>query len=298
MARMKTGRMTAKMSGPGDGIVVTSKKETVKPRELTGREAQYNSDVAAGEKYKSDLVSYEKKNKKYEELKNTGTKDYAVKFGGRKNMRTLSPSETAKFNADMASGIPDSPEYKNVQVPKTSKDFTNAFHGDVVKPTAPVKPKAPNHNDIPMDKMAMLKVTGVKTKQSMAAPKKQKSSEGFFGDYVPSTKGASNKQLKQFASFASKTGLNESFIGKSKAEIGQYKNEMKSQRKAYVKEGNLAGVKATTADIRQSRNAAKFVGSKNPMDVPGMVTGYRKEQDNAANRNTIKSQVDRLKKLR
>ena len=127
---------------------------------------------------------------------------------------------------------------------------------------------------------------------------KEKSSEGWFGDYVPSTKGTSNKQLKQFASFASKTGLNESFIGKSKAEIGQYKNEMKSQRKAYAKEGNLAGVKATTADIRQSRNAAKFVGSKNPMDVPGMVTGYRKEQDNPANRNTIKSQVDRLKKLR
>lgn len=298
MARMKTGRMTAKMGGPGDGIVVTSKKETVKPREYTSREAQYNSDVAAGEKYKSDLASYEKKNKKYEELKTTGTKDYAVKFGGRKNMRTLSPSETAKFNADMASGIPDSPEYKNVQVPKTSKDFTNAFHGDVVKPNAPIKPRTPNTNDIPMDRMPMLKVTGVKTNQKLAGGKKEKSTEGFFGDYVPSTKGASNKQLKQFASFASKTGLSESFIGKSKAEIGQYKNEMKSQRKAYAKEGNLAGVKATTADIRQSRNAAKFVGSKNPMDVPGMVTGYRKEQDNAANRNTIKSQVDRLKKLR
>jgi hypothetical protein len=152
-------------------------------------------------------------------------------------------------------------------------------------------------NDM-VSKMPILKAGKATASKKMAAPKKEKSSEGWFGDYVPNTKGASNKQLKQFVSYASKTGLSESFVGKSKAEIGQYKNEMKSQRKSYVKEGNLAGVKATTADIRQSRNAAKFVGSKNPLDQPGMVKGYQRAEDNAANRNTIKTQVDRLKKLR
>ena len=73
---------------------------------------------------------------------------------------------------------------------------------------------------------------------------------------------------------------------------------MKSQRKQYAKEGNMAGVKATTADIRQARSASKFIGSKNPLDVPGMATGYRAAQENAANRNTIKAQVSSLKKLR
>jgi hypothetical protein len=147
-------------------------------------------------------------------------------------------------------------------------------------------------------KMPILKAGKASTSKKMAGPKKEKSTEGFFGDYVPSTKGTSNKQLKQFASYASKTGLSESFVGKSKAEIGQYKDEMKSQRRSYAKEGNLAGVKATTADIRQSINAAKFVGSKNPMDVPGMVKGYQRSEGNAVNRNTIKTQVERLKKLR
>jgi hypothetical protein len=127
---------------------------------------------------------------------------------------------------------------------------------------------------------------------------KNKGTSGWFGDYVPDTKGVSNKQLKQFASYASKTNLGESFIASPKSAIDQYKGEMKSQRREYAKEGNKAGVKATTADIRQARSAAKFTGSKNPLDVPGMATGYRAAQDNAANRNTIKAQVSNLKKLR
>lgn len=124
---------------------------------------------------------------------------------------------------------------------------------------------------------------------------KNKSTSGWFGDYVPSTEGVSNKQLKQFASYASKTNLGESFIASPKSAIDQYKGEMKSQRRQYAKEGNMAGVKATTADIRQARSAAKFTGSKNPLDVPGMATGYRAAQENAANRNTIKAQVKSLK---
>jgi hypothetical protein len=175
---------------------------------------------------------------------------------------------------------------------------SNEMSGGSISPynfeAGPAEVKAPELTGKMPIKKASVSTSG-KFKTPAA---KEKSSEGWFGDYVPSTKGTSNKQLKQFASYASKTGLSESFVGKSKAEIGQYKDEMKSQRKSYAKEGNLAGVKATTADIRQSRNAAKFVGSKNPMDVPGMVKGYQRSEDNAANRNTIKSQVDRLKKLR
>jgi hypothetical protein len=150
-----------------------------------------------------------------------------------------------------------------------------------------------------MAKMATMKPAKIATGGSLKQQKpKSTATEGWFGDYVPSTKGVSNKQLKQFASYASKSNLGESFIASPKSSIDQYKGEMKSQRKQYAKEGNMPGVKATTADIRQARSASKFIGSKNPLDVPGMATGYRAAQENAANRNTIKEQVGRLKKLR
>ena len=260
MARMKTGRLTPKTTNP-----------------LTGSRIE-NPDMPAGSsagQKGSTYSSWPEVRKQYKE----GKQDELFKRKGT------------------------TPEVRNYLEGKTdmlSEDYSEPIVRNGNTQYSYSKPASFNEkpsNDMAA-KMPILKAGKASTSNKMAGGKKEKSTEGFFGDYVPSTKGTSNKQLKQFASYASKTGLNESFIAKSKAEIGQYKDEMKSQRKAYVKEGNLAGVKATTADIRQSRNAAKFVGSKNPMDVPGMVTGYRREQDNAANRNTIKTQVDRLKKLR
>jgi hypothetical protein len=127
---------------------------------------------------------------------------------------------------------------------------------------------------------------------------KAKKATGWFNDNDPHLSGefkSTNKQLKQFASYASKTQLGESFIGSPKSTIDQYKNEMKGQRRQYAKEGNVEGIKATTSEIRQARNASKFINSKNPLDVPGMATGYRASMDNAANRNTIKQQVKDLK---
>jgi hypothetical protein len=301
MARMKTGRLTTKTTPP-EKYVVTSKRETVQPRQLTSREAKYNADVEAGEKYKSDLAAYNEKKKAYDKSTTEADKSYAL-FGGKQNTRSLAGSELAEYNKKTGSN------YSKVEVSKDLKKVgeKDMFFGSMDKPIAPNKVTPPNINDMPMGRMPLNKITSIKSKQSMASGKKEKSAEGWFNDYVPTTKGTSNKQLKQFASYASKTGLNESFIGKSKEDIGEYKNEMKSQRKSYAKEGNLAGIRSTTADIRQAKNAAKFIGSKNPLDQPGMVKGYRKEQeveayrqgfDNPANRNTIKSQVDRLKKLR
>jgi hypothetical protein len=203
------------------------------------------------------------------------------------------------------------PELKNYLTGKTNKlseDFDEpaiSSGGDVRwTKTLKTAPKADfNREDrptnTPMAKMPTKKATKIETSNTLKGPKERKTAtQGWFGDYVPSTKGASNKQLKQFASYASKTNLGESFIASPKSSIDQYKGEMKSQRKQYIKEGNKAGVKATTADIRQARSAAKFTGSNNPLDVPGMATGYRAAQDNAANRNTIKAQVSSLKKLR
>jgi hypothetical protein len=260
MARMKTSRLTPKTTDPKTGARMAN------PNTPSG------SDAGQGATY----LSWPEVRGQYQKGKQEGL----ITKGTRSEVKNYLQGKTnvlsEEFQEPMVKG-------GNVQYHYSANESV----------------KKPETNDVNLvSKMPIRKAGKASSSAKLAGGKKEKSAEGFFGDYVPSTKGTSNKQLKQFASYASKTGLNESFIAKSKAEIGQYKNEMKSQRKAYAKEGNLAGVKATTADIRQSRNAAKFVGSKNPMDVPGMVTGYRKEQDNAANRNTIKSQVDRLKKLR
>ena len=228
----------------------------------------------------------------------TGTNWPEVRTQYKKGLRN------AEFNRP---GVPA--ELKSYLTGKTNK-LSEEFSDPYVKPGGSVEyhrlAKTANlseFNDTPktekMAKMPTKKATKIEMGGSLKGSKaKQTATEGFFGDYVPSTKGISNKQLKQFASYASKTGLGESFIASPKSSINEYKGEMKSQRKQYAKEGNMAGVKATTAEIRQSRSAGKFTGSNNPLDVPGMATGYRAEQDNAANRNTIKSQVDRLKKLR
>ena len=186
---------------------------------------------------------------------------------------------------------------------KLSEDFDEPIirsGGDVSYTRTAKSSKMGEFKDTPknekMAKMATMKPTKIATGGLLKQAKpKSTATEGWFGDYVPSTKGVSNKQLKQFASYASKSNLGESFIASPKSSIDQYKGEMKSQRKQYAKEGNMAGVKATTADIRQARSASKFIGSKNPLDVPGMATGYRAAQENAANRNTIKAQVKSLK---
>lgn len=300
MARMKTGRLTPKTTTPqknnGGPTNPTSKPST------QGAWDKYESDVKAYNNYDSELKAYNEKKKSYDESKLKAPKSYAL-LGGKQNTRSLAGSELADFNKRMGSN------YSKVEVNKDLKKAgeKDLFFGEMAKPAPPVRRERPDPTNLPLDKMSYKSAGKANVNRKLAGPKKEKSSEGWFGDYVPTTKNTSNKQLKQFASYASKTGLNESFIGKSKEDIGEYKNEMKSQRKSYAKEGNLAGIKSTTADIRQAKNAAKFIGSKNPLDQPGMAKGYRKEQEieayrkgleNATNRNTIKSQVDRLKKLR
>jgi len=214
---------------------------------------------------------------------------------------------SAEFNRKSLD--PELKSYLTGKTNKLSEDFDEPIissGGDVrwtktIKqaPIADFDIKKDRPTNTPMAKMPTKRPTQIETNKSLKQPQAKKTAtQGWFGDYVPSTKGTSNKQLKQFASYASKTGLGESFIASPKSTINEYKGEMKSQRKQYAKEGNMAGVKATTADIRQARSASKFTASNNPLDVPGMATGYRAAQDNAANRNTIKSQVSSLKKLR
>ena len=285
---MRTNRLTSKTTPP-------KTRKMIPASELESQDSSYK-------KYKEqDLPAYNEKMKKYETERKR-----VYGFGGENISRSLNPAELSEYNSRQRQegGL----EYKKVKVdPSYNKKSTDAdwmvgtAHRtyDPIKPSAPKKSEPADWSNVELNKMPTKKATKIETSGTLKGPKERKTAtQGWFGDYVPSTKGASNKQLKQFASYASKTNLGESFIASPKSSIDQYKGEMKSQRKQYIKEGNKAGIKATTADIRQARSAAKFTGSNNPLDVPGMATGYRAAQDNAANRNTIKAQVSSLKKLR
>ena len=319
MAIMRTNRLTSKTTPPQKtqttkGVTVSNKERRVIPAtELEAQDAAYK-------RYQQDTEAYNKKMERYNNLTKGGQdRDYRPFFGSESNTRRLTPEEAVEFNKRDRSEQGEylhNPgdlfiEMKNINVPKgdykkisnekgkTYQGAINAYMSDYVKPKAPKRVEKADWSKVELNKIPTKKATVTPKAGSLKQPKsKSTATEGWFGDYVPSTRGVSNKQLKQFASYASKTNLGESFIASPKSSIDQYKGEMKSQRKQFAKEGNMAGVKATTADIRQARSASKFTASKNPLDVPGMATGYRAEQDNAANRNTIKEQVERLKKLR
>ena len=296
---MRTNRLTSKTTPPQKtqntkGVTVSNKKErrVIPATELEAQDAAFKS---ANSNYEAQMSTYKNAPK--------GSKSYA-NFGG--GVAELSAAGLAEYNKRRPSSEPEATRIERPKAGGSEADFLKRVgtkggyigHVTYKEPTKPTAQKA-DWSKVELNKMPTKKATVTSKAGSLKQPKsKSTATEGWFGDYVPSTKGVSNKQLKQFASYASKTNLGESFIASPKSSIDQYKGEMKSQRKQFAKEGNMAGVKATTADIRQARSASKFTASKNPLDVPGMATGYRAEQDNAANRNTIKEQVGRLKKLR
>lgn len=114
-----------------------------------------------------------------------------------------------------------------------------------------------------------------------------------------------NRQEKLFKAYAGTSVLSESHIGKSASDINAYKKEMKSQRAAYRKEGNLEGIAATGMEVKQARQAERFVKGKqthfnneNYRATTGMsgeiAPDYRDSAQNAANRNTMQSKLDAI----
>jgi hypothetical protein len=184
MARMKTGRLT-KMTTPPEKYTVTSKRETVKPRELTAKEAKYNADVEAGERYKSEQASYEKKSKAYnEDKKMTAGRRLYSEFGG--GAVDLSPEGLKRYNIreNERTGL----NATRIQRPKDSgseDEYLSRLekkggfigHVDYEKPVAPKKPSTPNERDMPMGRLPMNKITGVKSTTKLAKGKPTKVTE-------------------------------------------------------------------------------------------------------------------------
>jgi uncharacterized protein YeaO (DUF488 family) len=175
------------MTTPPEKYTVTSKRETVKPRELTAKEAKYNSDVEAGERYKSEQASYEKKSKAYnEDKKMTAGRRLYSEFGG--GAVDLSPEGLKRYNIreNERTGL----NATRIQRPKDSgseDEYLSRLekkggfigHVDYEKPVAPKKPSTPNERDMPMGRLPMNKITGVKSttkgnfkKKDISAPEK------------------------------------------------------------------------------------------------------------------------------
>ena len=284
MARMKTGRLTTKTTPP-EKYIVTSKRETVKPRELSPKEAKYNADMEAGEKYKSDLGTYNKQMDIYSKdvtTKLAPTSSGGVLYGSggidKKNSRLLNPTELADFNKKRktADYNPDQPDYAYARVNKGIKDPTDpsVFQGAYKKPTAPIKPTAPNERDMPMGRMPLNKVTSIKSRQSMAKGKEAVTEKADFvspGRNVkkkenvsmnPLAKGAYtqgsgeryvkqvaksigktgennrgyNKEEKRFKAFAGTTATGDDLSGMTPGEIRDYRSKAKSARAEYRKQ--------------------------------------------------------------
>jgi hypothetical protein len=118
-----------------------------------------------------------------------------------------------------------------------------------------------------------------------------------------------NREQKLHKAYAGTSVLGESHIGKTSTDIKSYKNDMKSQRKEYRKEGNAEGVAATTMEIRQSRQAERFAArgekgknvhftDKNYQKTTGntgrISNDYKKSADNAANRNSMQNKLNAI----
>lgn len=118
-----------------------------------------------------------------------------------------------------------------------------------------------------------------------------------------------NREQKLHKAYAGTSVLGESHIGKTSTDIKSYKNDMKSQRREYRKEGNVEGVAATSMEVKQSRQAQRFAArgekgknvhftDKNYQNTTGKTSrispDYRNSAENAANRNTMQAKLDAI----
>ena len=298
MARMKTGRLTTKTTPP-EKYIVTSKRETVQPRQLTSREAKYNTDEAAYSKYQSESAKYASEKAKFDKgnfgKMNTASKDYNAVFGGKQNMRKLNSTELAIWNADVKKNNPDLPEGYDVEIPKSVKagegssfkpDKVMAYHTNYKAPTAPNKVNPPNSNDMPMGRMPLNKITSIKSKQSMAKGKEKPDPSDFVNPGKPRkigkdismnplaggayTKGSGKRYVKQVIGSIGKTGENS---------------------RGYKKEERLFKAKASTGAANLD------ISDMSSKDIKGIRKDYLKKDLSAARTDNSLKPEERAKKI-
>ena len=120
---------------------------------------------------------------------------------------------------------------------------------------------------------------------------------------------ASSREGKLFKAYAGTTVTGDSHIGKSSTDIKSYKQDYKSQRKEYRKEGNIEGAKLTGMEVKQARQAQKFAARgesgknkhytdsnyrKTTGNTSRIAPDYKNSADNAANRNTMEAKLNAI----
>ena len=252
-------------------------------------------------------------------------KDINVPIGNYKKLTDGGKAYSGDVSVHMSSYVKPTapgevrpPDWKNAQLDKmTIKKPTISTSNAKLKTRTPEKPEL-----APFESPGVQKKPGVKTtaktttkgalnssRPGMAEKGQTKLKGARVTTTETNTSGKNrdmmgyNRQEKQFKAYAGTSVLGESHIGKSAQDINAYKKEYKSQRKEYRKEGNAEGVAATGMEVKQARQAEKFVKGKqthfndeNYKKTTGKTSrialDYRDSAQNAANRNTMQAKLN------
>lgn len=242
----------------------------------------------------------------------SGKLDQYVKEKGYKDGQGFSPNYT-EYTKYAGKKEEKSPELTKITTLPAVKKLTPSGK---LKERTPEKPEPPSFESPGVQKKGKASTGG--TSVSMNPFAKGATTKGAAGRYVKQvvqsvgkTGGKSkdmmgyNRQEKLFKAYAGTSVLGESHIGKSAQDLNAYKKEYKSQRKEYRREGNLEGVAATSMEVKQARQAEKFVkgkqthfNDKNYQNTTGKTSriapDYRNSAENAANRNTMQAKLNAI----
>lgn len=325
MARMKTGRLTSATTNP-------PRRSFTPAAEL---EAQDASFISSNKNYEAQMSTYKNAPK--------GAKSYASFGGGAVD---VSKEGLAQYNKNRPSYEPEATRIERPRAGGSEADFLDrvtkkgGFVGHVTykEPTKPTNKKA-DWSNVQLDKMPTnkAKVQTPKGKLRQAAeadalptftdPAKvrTKTSAAMTGGKNGLTRATSpgaglgaakvttetkskapTREGKLFKAYARTTATGDTHIGKSSADIKSYKEDYKSQRQAYRKEGNVEGVKLTSMEINQARKAERFAARgeagrnkqytdsnyrKTTGNTGRIANDFRKSAENAANRNTMQNKL-------
>ena len=286
MARMKTGRLTTKTTPP-DKYIITSKRETVKPRELTSKEAKYNADMEAGERYKSEQASYEKKIKAYNEDKKISSGRRLYSEFGAGGAVDLSPEGLKQYNIgeNERTGL----TVTRIQRPKdagSEADYLKRItqkggyvgHIDYEKPIAPKKPDTPNERDMPLDRLPGIKITSIKTKPRsiiVAKPKEKPEKAAFVNPEKPRSYKSDRSTLRNDHRL-----LGVDYTAKVRTNLNT------GRRKLYVENVGLARKFAPKGYNKEEKRFKAYAGTTVTGDsfqgmLPGDIKAYREKAKSA-----------------
>lgn len=251
---------------------------------------------------------------------NVGVGNYKKFTDGGKTYSGEANARLSTLVKPTAPGEVRPPDWKNAQLDKmTIKKPTISTSNAKLKTRTPEKPELASFESPGVQKKQGVKTTAKTTTKGALnssrpgmAEKGQTKLKGARVTTTETNTTGKNREMmgykrqeKQFKAYAGTSVLGESHIGKSAQDLNAYKKEYKSQRKEYRREGNLEGVAATGMEVKQARQAEKFVkgkqthfNDKNYQNTTGKTSriapDYRNSAENAANRNTMQSKLDAI----